>query len=280
MRKGQYSQKLISNLEKKALRIRQLIIEMVYRAGSGHPGGSLSAVEIVTALYFHIMRIRPKEPHWEDRDRFILSKGHACPVLYAALAERGFFNIKELYTLRRINSILQGHPDMKKTPGVDMTSGSLGHGLSVGVGMALAAKLDNKDYHVYVLLGDGELQEGLIWEAAMSAAHYKLDNLTAIVDYNGLQVDGKVSDIMEIAPVAEKWKSFGWKVLKIDGHNFYQILESIEEAKSSRNVPVVIIAHTVKGKGVSFMENVVDWHGKAPTKEEYKLAMRELYGKK
>ena len=276
MKKGKYSQRLVSNLEEKALRIRQLIVEMVYRAGSGHPGGSLSAVEIVTALYFHVMRIRPKEPRWEGRDRFILSKGHACPVLYAALALRGFFPIRELYTLRKINSILQGHPDMKKTPGVDMTSGSLGHGLSVGVGMALAAKLDNRSYRVYVLLGDGELQEGLVWEAAMAAAHYKLDNLTAIVDYNGLQVDGRVSDIMEVAPVAEKWRSFGWRVIEIDGHDFYQILESLEVAKKNKNCPLVIVARTVKGKGVSFMENVVDWHGKAPTEEEYRLAMEGL----
>ena len=271
-----YSKRLILNLEKKALTIRQHIVNMIHKAGSGHPGGSLSAVEILTALYFHIMNIRPEEPDWKDRDRFILSKGHSCPVLYAALAEKGYFPVKKLNTLRKIDSILQGHPDMKKTPGVDISSGSLGQGLSVGVGMALSAKLDKKKYHTYVLLGDGELQEGQVWESAMSAAHYKLDNLTAIIDYNGLQVDGKVSEIMEISPVREKWQNFNWDTIEIDGHNFNQILNALAKAKESRSKPFAIIARTIKGKGVSFMENEVDWHGRSINDKELEIALKEL----
>jgi len=271
-----YSKKLILNLKKKALTIRRHIVRMIHKAGSGHPGGSLSAVEILTALYFHIMKIRPKEPNWKGRDKFILSKGHSCPVLYAALAEKGYFPAKKLNTLRRINSILQGHPDMKKTPGVDITSGSLGQGLSAAVGMALAVKLDKKKCHIYVLLGDGELQEGQVWEAAMSAAHYKLNNLTAIIDYNGLQVDGRVSEIMEISPVREKWRDFNWGTIEIDGHNFNEILDALEKAKKSKSRPFVIIAHTTKGKGVSFMENEVDWHGKPIDDKQLEIALREL----
>ena len=271
-----YPKQLISDLEKRALFIRQNIIKMIHKAGSGHPGGSLSAVEILTALYFHIMKIRPKEPDWSDRDRFILSKGHACPVLYAALAERGYFPIKELDTLRKMGSILQGHPDMQKTPGVDITSGSLGQGLSVGVGMALAAKLDRKEYHTYVLLGDGELQEGQIWEAAMSAAHYLLNNLTVIIDYNGLQVDGKTSEIMEVSPIKEKWSAFNWDVIEADGHNFNEILDALIKAKKSKSKPFVIIVRTIKGKGVSFMENKVDWHGRSINDEELRIALKEL----
>lgn len=263
-------------LEEKAKRIRRHIITMLAEAGSGHPGGSLSSAEIVTALYFHVMRVDPKNPLWPDRDRFVLSKGHACPVLYAALAERGFFPVEELKTLRKIDSRLQGHPDMKKTPGVEMSTGSLGQGLSAATGMALAGKLDKKDYRVYVLLGDGEVDEGMVWEAAMAAAHYRLDNLTAFLDFNGLQIDGEVREVMNPEPLPDKWAAFGWNVLTINGHDFGQILDAIEKAKATRGKPTIIIAKTVKGKGISFMENQVDWHGKAPGKEQAQKALAEL----
>ncbi|WP_416198485.1 MAG: Transketolase subunit A [Sporanaerobacter sp.] len=254
------------------------IIKMLEKSQSGHPGGSLSACEILTALYFKEMNIDPKNPHWEDRDRFVLSKGHAAPVLYAALAERGYFPKEELNSLRKINSMLQGHPDMKGTPGVDMTTGSLGQGLSAASGMALAGKIDKKDYRVYALVGDGEVQEGIIWEAAMSAAHYKLDNLTVLMDHNGLQIDGKNEDVMNIEPIDEKFKSFGWHVIKIDGHNFEEIFAALEEAKNTKGKPTMIIASTVKGKGVSFMENQAGWHGKAPSSEQAQQALEELGG--
>ena len=254
------------------------IIKMLEKSQSGHPGGSLSACEILTALYFKEMNIDPKNPHWEDRDRFVLSKGHAAPVLYAALAERGYFPKEELNSLRKINSMLQGHPDMKGTPGVDMTTGSLGQGLSAASGMALAGKIDKKDYRVYALVGDGEVQEGIIWEAAMSAAHYKLDNLTVFMDHNGLQIDGKNEDVMNIEPIDEKFKSFGWHVIKIDGHNFEEIFAALEEAKNTKGKPTMIIASTVKGKGVSFMENQAGWHGKAPSSEQAQQALEELGG--
>lgn len=260
----------------KSLRIN--IIKMLEKSQSGHPGGSLSACEILTALYFKEMNIDPKNPHWEDRDRFVLSKGHAAPVLYAALAERGYFPKEELNSLRKINSMLQGHPDMKGTPGVDMTTGSLGQGLSAASGMALAGKIDKKDYRVYALVGDGEVQEGIIWEAAMSAAHYKLDNLTVLMDHNGLQIDGKNEDVMNIEPIDEKFKSFGWHVIKIDGHNFEEIFAALEEAKNTKGKPTMIIASTVKGKGVSFMENQAGWHGKAPSSEQAQQALEELGG--
>lgn len=249
---------------------------MVHEAGSGHPGAALSCVEIVTALYFRVMRIDPADPRWHERDRFILSKGHACPVQYAALARRGFFPVAELDTLRRINSRLQGHPDMNKTPGVDMTAGSLGNGLSCGVGMALAAKMDKLLSRVYVVLGDGEIQEGAVWEAAMTAAHYQLDNLVAVVDSNGLQLDGFVCDVMNIDPVSQKWQSFGWHVIQCDGHDFGELIAAFESANSTRCKPTVVIADTTKGKGVSFMEDQCDWHGKCPTDEETSRALSEL----
>jgi len=259
-----------------ALKIRRHIVQMVTEAKSGHPGGSLSAVEIVTVLYFDTMNIKPENPHWEDRDRFVLSKGHAAPVLYAALAERGYFPVEELLKLRKTGAMLQGHPDMKGTPGVDMSTGSLGQGLSAANGMAIAGKLDNKDYRVYVLLGDGEIQEGQIWEAAMAAAHYKLDNLTAFVDFNGLQIDGSVTEVMNPEPVADKFRAFGWEVMSIDGHSITEIKEALEKAKQVKGKPTVIVARTIKGKGVSFMENQCGWHGTAPSKEQCQSALCEL----
>lgn len=272
----QQSPMSIEELEKTAVAVRRNIIHMISLAQAGHPGGSLSAADLVTALYFRLMRIDPSDTTWEDRDRFILSKGHACPVWYAALAERGFFDKAHLDTLRQMDSILQGHADMKKTPGVDMTVGSLGQGFSAGLGMALSGKLRHKDYHVWVLIGDGECQEGAIWEAAMSAAKWKLDNLTAIVDKNGLQNDTFVNDVMPVDPLPEKWRAFGWNVIEIDGHNMQQIVDTMEEIVTIQGIPTVIIAHTIKGKGVSFMENVADWHGKAPNQEQTQIALQEI----
>jgi transketolase len=266
----------VEELEKMAVIIRCDIIDMICTAAAGHPGGSLSAADVVTALYFRIMRIDPKNPGWPDRDRFILSKGHACPVWYAALAERGYFDKSHLKTLRQMGSILQGHPDMRKTPGIDMTAGSLGHGLSAGLGMALSGKLQQKDYHVFVIIGDGESQEGSIWEASMAAPNFKLDNLTAILDYNHLQNDYSVDDIMPIHPAVDKWQAFGWHVLDIDGHDMAQVVAALEEAKSHKGKPTMIVANTVKGKGVSYMENVCEWHGKAPCQEEADQAIEEL----
>ncbi|MGB9840405.1 transketolase [Thermovenabulum sp.] len=257
-------------------RVRKNIIEMIAEAGSGHPGGSLSCADILVALYFHVMKVDPQNPGWEDRDRFVLSKGHAAPAIYAVLAEKGFFPVDELKTLRKIDSKLQGHPDMKKTPGIDMTTGSLGQGISAAVGMALAGKLDKKDYRVYAVLGDGELQEGQVWEAAMAAAHYKLDNLTIFLDHNHLQIDGPVKEVMSPEDVSEKFKAFNWNVININGHDFYQIIDAVEKAKNFKEKPTAIIAETIKGKGVSFMENQVDWHGKAPSKEQAKEALNNL----
>ncbi|MEQ6359972.1 transketolase [Thermoanaerobacter thermohydrosulfuricus] len=265
-------------LKQKAKEVRIDIINMLAEAGSGHPGGSLSCADILTLLYFDKMNVKPDNPKWEDRDRLVLSKGHAAPALYAVLAEKGFFPKEELKTLRKLASILQGHPDMKSTPGLDMTTGSLGQGLSAANGMALAGKLDKKGYRVYVILGDGELQEGQIWEAAMTAAHYKLDNLTAILDFNGLQIDGPNREVKNIEPVNEKFKAFGWHVIEIDGHDFDQIDKAIEEAKATKGKPTLIIAHTIKGKGVSFMENQVGWHGSAPNEEQRQKAIQELEG--
>ena len=262
--------KLIAN----SLRID--IIKMLAESKSGHPGGSLSACEILTALYFKEMNIDPKNPKWEDRDRFVLSKGHGAPVLYAALAEKGYFPKEELMKLRKIGSMLQGHPDMKGIPGVDMSTGSLGQGLAAANGMALAGKIDNKDYRVYALIGDGESQEGIIWEAAMFAAHYKLDNLTVFLDHNGLQIDGRNEEVMNIEPIDEKFKAFGWNVISIDGHDFEEIFKALESAKKTTGKPTMIVAKTVKGKGVSFMENQAGWHGKAPNKEETEQALNEL----
>ena len=267
----------IRELEQIANELRIAVVKSVYNAGSGHLGGSLSAADIITALYFDKMRVNPEEPDWDDRDRFVLSKGHAGPILYAALAKRGFFPVEELSTLRKCGSRLSGHPACFKTPGVDMTSGSLGHGLSVGLGMRLAGRVRGKDYRVFVLLGDGELQEGQVWEAAMAAAHFKVDNLVAIVDYNRVQLDGTVDEIMEVAPLADKWRSFGWQVLTMDGHDMGDIVATVDKAiAQSQEGPVVIIADTVKGKGVSFMEGKSAWHGRYPTEEEYKQALAEL----
>lgn len=268
----------VKELENISASIRCDIIEMIYAANAGHPGGSLSAADIVTALYFRVMRIQPDNPAWPDRDRFILSKGHACPVWYAALAQRGYFDKSHLATLRRLNSILQGHPDMNKTPGIDMTVGSLGHGLSAGLGMALSGKLRKKDYNVWVVIGDGESQEGSIWEAAMAGSKWKLDNLIAILDYNRLQNDGYVNDVMPIDPVVDKWRAFGWEVVEMDGHDMREIVDTLEGARSLRGAPTMIVANTVKGRGVSYMENVCEWHGKAPSKEEAHRALKELMG--
>jgi len=266
----------ISELRQIAAEIRRLVLQMIFRAGSGHPGGSLSAADIVTALYFSVLHVDPELPDWHDRDRFVLSKGHACPTLYAALALRGFFPVDELWTLRRIGSRLQGHPDRLKTPGIDATTGSLGQGISVALGMALAAKLDEADYKVYTLLGDGEVQEGQVWEAAMAAAHYQVDNLIATIDFNGLQIDGPNEQVMSIQPLADKWKAFGWRVLTLDGHDMAQILQAYEEAQKNTGQPIVLIARTIKGKGISFMENRFEWHAGAPSKEQYEKAMAEL----
>lgn len=265
-------------IQEMACKIRQDIIEMLVRAKSGHPGGSLSAADILAALYFSIMNIDPANPQWTDRDRFVLSKGHAAPVLYAALAERGFFPREELLNLRQTGHFLQGHPDMRKVPGVDMSTGSLGQGISAAAGMALAGKIDQKPYRVFCLVGDGELAEGLVWEAAMAAAHFQLDNLTAILDYNGLQIDGKNQEVMNSDPIADKWKAFGWNVLEVDGHDIEKLLNAFELAKNLRGKPTIIIAKTVKGKGVSFMENQAGWHGNAPSSEQAEAALAELKG--
>lgn len=266
----------ISELEKKAKQVRRGIIEAVYRAKSGHPGGSLSIADIMAVLYFNEMNIDENNPKWEDRDRFVLSKGHCSPALYSCLAERGFFQKDLLATVRKIDSDLQGHPDMNKIPGVDMTTGSLGQGLSAANGMAMAGKIDNKNYRVYTILGDGEIEEGQIWEAAMSASHYKLDNLCVIVDKNNLQIDGRTEMVMNSAPLDEKFSSFGFEVITIDGNNILDIMRAFAKAKTIKNKPTCIIAETIKGKGVSFMEDKVEWHGKAPNEEQYNLAMEEL----
>lgn len=260
----------------KAIDIRRDIVRMIGEAGSGHPGGALSAADIVTALYFHVMRHDPQNPKWPDRDRFVLSKAHACPVLYAALAESGYFPVDTLWTLRKLGSILQGHPDMNKTPGVEFGAGSLGQGLPAAVGMALAARLDKKDYRVFAMIGDGESQEGSIWEAAMSASHYKLGNLIGILDFNKLQIDGPNSEVMTVEPVVDKWRAFGWNVVEIDGHNMGQIVDALLTAKGLDCRPTMIIAHTIKGKGVPFMENGAEWHGKAPKAEEVAIALEAL----
>lgn len=266
----------IKLLNSHAIEIRKDIIRMLGGCGSGHPGGSLSAADIVAALYFKVMRIDPENPKDPNRDRFVLSKGHAAPVLYAALAQRGFFPKEELSSLRSLGSRLQGHPDMKKLPGVEMSTGSLGQGLSAASGMALAGKMDKLDYRVYVLLGDGEIQEGQVWEAAMSSAHYKLDNLTAFLDHNGMQIDGPTVEVMSPEPVADKWRAFGWDVQVVDGHDIGQILGALDKAAQVKGKPQMIIAETIKGKGISFMENKVGWHGVAPKPDEVKVALSEL----
>lgn len=260
--------------------IRKDIVEMLTESASGHPGGSLSAADIVTTLYFNELNIDPKKPKDENRDRFVLSKGHAAPVLYSALARRGYFDPKELLTLRKIGSRLQGHPNMKGLEGIDMSTGSLGQGVSAAVGMALAGKCDKKGYRVYALLGDGELEEGQVWEAAMAAAHYKLDNMTIFIDNNGLQIDGNIADVMNPGPIDKKFEAFGWNIIKIDGHNFDEIIDAMGKAKDCKGKPTAIICKTVKGKGVSFMENEASWHGTAPSKEQCAKALEELGGTK
>lgn len=267
----------MNDLENKALNIRRNVIKMIYTAQSGHPGGALSCVDILTALYFSEMNVDVNNPNDENRDRLVLSKGHSSAALYATLAERGFIKEEELCGFRNINSNLQGHPDMKKVHGVDMTSGSLGQGLSVANGMALAGKLDKKDYRVYCILGDGEIEEGQIWEAAMTSNHYKLDNLCVIVDNNNLQIDGKITDVINPTPIDEKFKSFGFNVINVkDGNDVDEIITALEKARKAKGRPTAIIAKTVKGEGVSFMENKCEWHGKAPNDEEYKKAMEDL----
>ena len=266
----------ISFLKEKAKEIRKSIVSMITEAKSGHPGGSLSATDILTALYFSEMNVDPTNPKMEGRDRFVLSKGHAAPAIYATLAEKGYFSKDELMTLRKFGSRLQGHPDMKKLPGIEISTGSLGQGLSVANGMALNAKIFDENYRTYVVLGDGEIQEGQIWEAAMTAAHYKLDNLCAFLDSNNLQIDGNVSEIMGVEPLDKKWEAFGWNVIKIDGHDFEQILSALAKARKCKGKPTMIIAKTIKGKGVSFMENVCGFHGVAPTLEELERALAEL----
>ena len=270
------SQKELINLDIIAVRIRKHIIEMLYLAKSGHPGGSLSAVDALVALYFVHMKHNPKKPNDPNRDRFILSKGHAAPALYATLAESGYFNVKELKKLRKINNILQGHPVCTYTPGVEASTGSLGHGLSFSNGVALAGKLNKKDYKVYCMMGDGETGEGQVWEAAAVASHYKLDNLIAMIDRNYLQIDGNTEDVLKLESVKERWSSFGWYTIEIEGHNIKKILESLEKAINNKNKPTVIILNTTKGKGVSFMENNIDFHGVAPNQMERNLAIEEL----
>ncbi|MBC3886725.1 transketolase [Acetobacterium paludosum] len=264
-------------LEETAREIRKDIVKMIGKASSGHPGGSLSSVEILTLLYFEEMNVDEKNPRAEDRDRFVLSKGHAAPLLYATLAAKGFFPKEELQNLRQLGSILQGHPDMNKVPGVDMSTGSLGQGISAATGMALGGKIDKKDYKVYVLLGDGELEEGLVWEAAMAASHYRLNNLIAFVDNNNLQIDGAICDVMSPYPIDAKFEAFGWNVIMVEnGHDFDQLRKAIEVAKKSEDKPTVIVCKTIKGKGVSFMENNAGWHGKGPNAEQVLQALAEL----
>ena len=266
----------IKELTKKAVEIREGIIEAVYHAGSGHPGGSLSVADILTVLYFHEMKIKPEEPDWEDRDRLVLSKGHCSPALYSCLANRGYFPVEDLKTFRKIDSYLQGHPDKNKVPGVDMTTGSLGQGLSAANGMAIAGKMNQKDYRVYCILGDGEIEEGQVWEAAMTSSKYRLDNLCVIVDNNNLQIDGTVEEVMSPYPIDEKFKSFGFEIIKIDGHDIEEIIKAFEVARNIKEKPTCIIAKTIKGKGISYMENQVGWHGKAPNEEQYKEAIANL----
>ena len=264
------------SLQTAAAKIRLGILEEVFSASSGHPGGSLSIADILSYLFFKEMRIDPKNPEWADRDRFVLSKGHTAPALYATLANRGYFDVSELKGFRNAGSFLQGHPDMKHTPGVDMTTGSLGLGISAACGMALSGKISDKDYRVYAVLGDGETEEGQVWEAAMFAAHYKLDNLCIFVDFNGLQIDGPIVDVIDPTPIDKKFEAFNWNVVTIDAHNFDEIEAAVEAAKACKGKPTAIIAKSVKGKGVSFMENKVGWHGKAPNAEEYEQAVAEI----
>lgn len=263
-------------MKEKARHLRAHILQMLCEAGSGHSGGSLSAIDILTVLYNKVMRVDPQNPAWDMRDRFVLSKGHVCPAVYAVLADLGYFPERELMTLRKYGSMLQGHPYMHKTPGFDVSAGSLGQGLSVAVGMALASKISQIENRIYCLMGDGENQEGQIWEAAMSAGHYRLDNLCGIVDRNRLQIDGNVKDVMDIDPLADKWRAFGWNTVEVDGHDVLAIEKAFQAAAGYKGKPTVLIAHTVKGKGVSFMENVSGWHGAAPNQEQLAAALAEL----
>jgi transketolase len=267
----------VPDLEKIARKIRTHVINMIFEAGSGHPGGSLSCTDMLTVLYFFHMNIQPENPRWDDRDRLVLSKGHAAPALYATLAERGYFAVKELQSLRKFGGLLQGHPDIN-IPGVDVSTGSLGQGISISCGMAIAAKMDNKKFRVYTLIGDGECDEGQIWEAALFASHYKLDNLTVLLDRNGLQIDGPTEKILRLEPLSGKWQEFGWNVIEIDGNKIVSIIEALDSAKKCHGRPTVIIAHTLKGKGVSFMEWINAFHGKALSKDEMKIALKELGG--
>ncbi|MEI7905295.1 MAG: transketolase [Candidatus Firestonebacteria bacterium] len=276
MFQGKLSKPDIKFLQQKALAIRKDILEMLNAAGSGHPGGSLSAVELFTALYFAELRHDPKNPKWPDRDRVYLSKGHACPVLYSALAEAGYYSVSELKTLRKLGSILQGHPHMLKTPGVEISGGSLGQGLSVANGTAMGLKMDKSDSRVFCIMGDGELQEGSVWEAIMTSAHRNLDNVVAWIDYNNLQIDGKLDDVKKLAPLPDKFKAFNWHVIEIDGHSLEETLKAFKEARETKGKPTVIIARTIKGKGVCFMENKAEWHGVAPNKEQLEAALKEL----
>ena len=270
-----FTEEDIERLETQAVTTRQDVVRMIAKAGAGHPGGSLSASDMITALYFHVLNIDPLNPDWPDRDRFILSKGHACPALYSCLSRRGFFDLEEMEHLREYKAMLQGHPDMHKTPGIDISSGSLGNGLAVAVGTQLSARIHHQDYMTYCLLGDGELQEGLVWESAMAAAHHDLKNLVAIVDCNGVQINGWVNDIMTIEPLADKWKAFGWQVIEINGHNMREILTALHTAKTMRQ-PTVILMRTVKGRGIDFMEDESIWHGKAPSEEQLEEALSQL----
>ena len=267
-----------AELADKARKIRINALKAIHAAKSGHPGGSLSSADVLATLYFGVLNIDPKDPKKADRDKFVMSKGHAVPALYAALGERGFYEVSEMMSLRQVGSKFQGHPNMHKVPGVEMSTGSLGQGFSAAVGMAIAGKMDSNPGRVYVLAGDGEIQEGIVWEAAMQAAHRKLDNLVAIVDLNGLQIDGKVNDVKCVSPVDEKFKSFGWNVIVVDGHNYEELIAAFEAAKKCEDVPTAIVAHTHKGKGVSFMEDNAGWHGKAPSDEELATAIEELGG--
>lgn len=270
--------KSLDELKSISKEIRKDIVKMLTESASGHPGGSLSATDIMTVLFFKEMNIDPNNEKDPNRDRFVLSKGHAAPVLYSALARRGYFPVEELSTLRKFKSRLQGHPSIQYLPGIDMSTGSLGQGISAAVGMALAGKIDKKDYRVYTILGDGELEEGQVWEASMCAAHYKLNNLTAFIDFNGLQIDGDITKVMNPCPIDKKFEAFGWNVLVIDGHNYEEIIDAIEKAKECKDKPTAVVCKTIKGKGVSFMENQAEWHGIAPSREQCEAALKELGG--
>ena len=270
--------KSLDELKSISKEIRKDIVKMLTESASGHPGGSLSATDIMTVLFFKEMNLDPNNEKDPNRDRFVLSKGHAAPVLYSTLARRGYFPVEELSTLRKFKSRLQGHPSIQYLPGIDMSTGSLGQGISAAVGMALAGKIDKKDYRVYTILGDGELEEGQVWEASMCAAHYKLNNLTAFIDFNGLQIDGDITKVMNPCPIDKKFEAFGWNVLVIDGHNYEEIIDAIEKAKECKDKPTAVVCKTIKGKGISFMENQAEWHGIAPSREQCEAALKELGG--